>query len=406
MPAYRKGWTDWVGEANRASQQANPPKKAVTNIPKVEGTTQTWGQKISRSIAPAKNTASTTTTAFRKGSLRPTSNARASLSSVQTTQAIKAVAVTPFKTNTWSFGRQPFFSKRFTTELTRVKFVSQTDKLRRAVDRFGNVSSLSCKAKSNIASAAASSNRGATVVLPEDRLSTDPPNDLFQTLLGSIARVTPKVEEFVLVEGSFVKSKESIREALIEAQKVDLSISLKSKRSESIEVNTLKTPNLEAKLVYNFFTEDEEDVEVQEDQSRDPLLTQKPYNVPRYVDLRWSPTVVTEQITAVQKQAKKNEAIRKESFFLPKGVQSKKSENFSQSTSRAKKRERPLVRDGVRQRITDIHNLNKAFDSVNNRRRFANSIPAVLNIGRASRFGRGRRNNPLAGIPIKSMRTR
>ncbi len=193
----------------------------------------------------------------------------------------------------------------------------------------------------------------------------------------SLAAGTADIQTAIVL-GSSVKAKEDVSKALIEAQKVDLSICLKSKESESIQFNSVKTPELEGDFIYNFFEEDETSIQTQEDQSRDPLLKTDLSRVPRYVHLRWNSAKVSQPLTA-DEQGSKSE-LRRETFARQRGVTSNKNANFKNSYEKSLKRTNLVDRNGVKVEVVDIHKLDLAFDSTVNKKVFSNSLSAVYNI--------------------------
>jgi len=284
--------------------QSSDTNNAV-NTTKVEGTTQTYGQWFSFPKPKTDDGKKTTTSTAKAGGL---SSFLGDFSSATSSpESSKSSFLNEYKKLTTNSSTPPFgtsnqslTSNNKTIKVpyfTTVKIYQRTDQLEDAINSFGSISNLPCKIKSNAAIAAASSNNNAAIIVSNNSLISQSPSkkNYFGYILGNFSKVIPNVEEHILVPGSTIKSKEEVKRALTEAQKVDLTISLKSKTSESIEFNGLKTPGLDATLRYNFFTEDEEDILTQEDPDRDPLLTNKPISVPRYVELNWGNIEVTEQ---------------------------------------------------------------------------------------------------------------
>ena len=188
----------------------------------------------------------------------------------------------------------------------------------------------------------------------------------------------------VVVPGSAYKTKEEIRKILTEAQKVNLSISLKSPRSDSVDINLLKIPTLQAKMVYNFFEVDEEDIVTQEDQSKDPLLRRKPIDVPRYVEISWNIAETTEPLSETEIGYNKNKLLRQDAFSTKGGVSGYSSTAFKSSVSKSEKDNIPFSKDGVQFSLVDGNNLEKGFDSTVNKQSFANTMSAVINVDHQS----------------------
>lgn len=284
-----------------------------------------------------------------------------------------------------------------------VDFVVQTDVLGEAIDRFGDISFLPCKVQSSIAVAAASLNDGATAVVAipttttattASRLSTattaivspkggtdqlDVSDLIFASAASSLTLATPQVTGKAVVKGSSIKSRQEIRTALSEAQKVDLTISLRSKVSEPLEINFLKVPAISTNFVYNFFVREEEDILSQEDQALDPLLTSDPKDVPRYVELKWTPTQVTNPMAGTEKVAQEKKDLRAEVFCRKRGVCGFSSTNFSNSVEKNKKNYNPTIRDGLSLELVDVNNIELGFDSIVNSILFSSSVPVVIN---------------------------
>jgi hypothetical protein len=216
------------------------------------------------------------------------------------------------------------------------------------------------------------------------------------TFLGNFINTSPNFPHTAIVRGSIYKDNEEVKKALTEAQKVDLSITIKSKDSESIQMNTLKEPVLKSRVVYNYFIPTEGDVIEQEDQAKDPLLKNRPVDVPRYVELRWNMAQVTNPLAGTEKEVKKNADIRREYFGPRRGVAGLNSFNFKDSIASQRKRFSPINEDGVLKNIVDIHNPETAFRNTANSGLFANSVSMFLN----TQQSRG----TLSSIPFLSIR--
>jgi hypothetical protein len=204
------------------------------------------------------------------------------------------------------------------------------------------------------------------------------PNSLTSALVNNAARVTPNVVKRAVVVGSRIKPKPEIKKALEEAQKVDLTVTLKSKDSESLDFNTMKIPELDLTFNYNFFEEGEENIEEQEDPTLDPLLESRPIDTPKYVLLEWTPVKVTDPVTGTELEVKKYEEFRVHNFFKPKGVAKDTTNRMPRSVDKATARIRPLRRGGSRRRIVDIHSPEEGFRSIANRYLFNNSVSTTV----------------------------
>ena len=287
-------------------------------------------------------------------------------------------------------------SKGIAPSDTIVNVVESTEKVLQTACGFV-ITRVTPKTKSSIALAAASPLPNATVVIAknETKFINPPPttyqsigyspgreqlsiqNSITTALINNAAIVAPNVVKRAVVVGSEIKPKEEIKKILEEAQKVDLTISLKSNDSESLDFNTLKIPNTSFKLHYNFFEEGEEDIEKQEDIATDPLLKNKPINVPKYVRFDWTPARVTDPISGTELEAKKHEEFRIDNFFTPKGTATDGTLSLYKPRDMATI-STPLLKDGLPQTLVDIHSPEEAFKSIANKAVFGNSVPMVV----------------------------
>lgn len=184
----------------------------------------------------------------------------------------------------------------------------------------------------------------------------------------NISSVIQNVENFAIVVGGS-KSNTELTKILKESSKVDLFVTLKSQESEVLEYNNLQEVDLEAKFVYNFYVPEETNIASQEDQSQDPLLKKDIFNVPRYVKLTWEAKHAKELLFD-----KENDFLR----VFPKGVVGNASYDFKNSFQKAAKKTNLINSDGRSYELTDIHNLDVAFNSINNANVFTNTINVVL----------------------------
>lgn len=339
-------------------------KEIDRNVPKTEGTSQTYGQFIQKSSAPSLTKDAGFSRTVARGSFSVNAASPAS--------------------------PEPSFRRR------RGRVVGKKlsdDTLVRVVQRLEDDTEddeeFACKSQSSIAMVAAIESRQrrgrneTSVVLSKDRLfsrGVRGRSSLFGSALGDFATATPNVVDYVVVRGSTVKRKEEIQKAVEESQKVDFSLALKSQHSDSVEFNNIKTPDLEVEFVYNFFAEDEEDIESQEDPEKDPLLEERPISVPKYVELKWNPAQVTEIVTGTEEATTKNKKVRRGFFALPKGNFSDRSLSLPNSITRNRKSVNFLKKDGLNRSVMDIHKLERAFDFIANSRAFGNSVKTVVNV--------------------------
>ncbi len=183
------------------------------------------------------------------------------------------------------------------------------------------------------------------------------------------------------VVGSAIKSKEEVKKALEEASKVNLSITLRSPESETVNFNTLRAPTIEADFVYNFYTPDESDIVSQEDQSQDPLLRGDIYSVPRYVHLRWEASKISEPLTDLEQLVEKaHRDLRRETLQKSRGVSSNRNSNFKNSYRKSLKRTELINDSGVKKELVDIHKLDEAFNFTVNKKIFSNALCATFNV--------------------------
>ena len=374
-----------VSSTYKAASVASPSTKIGETL-KTEGTSVTYGQMIVPVSQQVSSPSAAATKAVLQGSVKSGTSSTASVTPGPGMQAAKIlgsakVSKTPNSVPVSvglvaSAGGKGLLSPKDTL----VKIIRNPVDVEGVSASSANVSKLGCKVKSDISIAAASSKKNATVVLPASKLEFQTPKTLVGSILNDFSKVAPNVVEYAAVLGSTVKTKEEVKKALTESAKIDLSLTMKSRHSEAIEFNSIKTPDLEVEFFYNFFSEDEENIETQEDQSRDPLLRNKPHNVPRYVDLQWNIANVTEPLAGTEKSVKANQKIRKETFYKPKGTFGHSTLNLPKSISKSTKKTRPFLKDGLPRKVTDIHEPDRAFSMISNAKSFGNSISTVLNI--------------------------
>lgn len=240
--------------------------------------------------------------------------------------------------------------------------------------------SLSDKDRSKIALAGFSENKDPVVAITA---KADTGEVVLEgSSLNSFSRVKQNEIDHAIIVGSSYKPREEIKKVLQEAGKIDLMITLKSKDSEDINFNTLKEPELQASFTYNFFIPEEKDIISEEDPSKDPLLKNDIFNVPRYVELRWTPTKVTEQLTLQEKVGNQQEIqkMKREVFAKYRGSTSSEAAVFKDSFERSKKRTNLIAKEGRKMEVTDIHKLDTAFESISNSQVFTNSVNVVMNV--------------------------
>lgn len=366
-----------ISKKKRKAKKNSERKKIKT--PKTEGTAITYGQAFHFPFPELEGSGpSATVVGKRRFSDKTSSKSDSNAERISTIPFIAPVA--PISKNPPAVATSQNLSSitqnlRKVSKEKIVKIVRKTEDIGTTIS--GKSSGLPRRIKSDIAIAAASSNKGATVVLPKTKFvnPTKRSDQLVGSILNDVAKIAPNVEETVVVISSHIKSQAEIKEALEESRKVDLTITLKSKRTESLELNTLKVPELNTNFVYNFFTNDEEDIEEQEDQENDPLLEDKPIDVPRYLDLRWNIVDVTEVLAGSEAKIRRQKG---DIFKRSRGVSGHNSDSFSNSVEKKKKKIAPIQREGINRKIVDVHNPEEAFKKIANKTLFANSLPAVL----------------------------
>jgi len=173
-------------------------------------------------------------------------------------------------------------------------------------------------------------------------------------------------------------SHDDANKILQDSVKVDYLLCMKSQESLPVEFNTLQTPSLSAEFSYNFYTTDETDMQSQEDQSLDPLLTKK--DPPRYVLLRWDSTTATgESLDFAARTSAESQLV---AGFLssPRGNSTISNSPIPNSFQRNAKKTYSLSRNGQSMKLVDTHDLERGFNSTSNARLFKNAALATLNV--------------------------
>ena len=329
--------------------------------PKTEGTSTTYGQNI------------TITPSFRTEQAVSTKQSRSGDNAIDT--SVRG----PSNRSQSTIQPSVLAGTKMVPQDTVIRVTQQLSEIKS--NTLGSVSSFSGIAKSNIALAAVSANTNTSVALEGSSLISQQPKASVLSLstLTSLTKVVPSVADTVVVKGSMYKTKEEQKKALLESQKVDMLIAIKSTQSEHIDLNTLKVPEISVNFVYNFFEETEEDTEEQEDQAKDPLLLRKPIDVPRYAEISWNVIETTEPLTGTEKEMQKNRELRKNTFSTKKGVVSYNSSNFRDSADKMKKNTNNISKDGVSSTLVDVNEVEKGFSGISNPTIFSNTIAATVN---------------------------
>lgn len=232
---------------------------------------------------------------------------------------------------------------------------------------------------SKVAFAAANADKNP-VIVPYGSILYDPNQEVGVTksVLSNFTNISPIVDDYFLVKGSFLKSKPDQLSSLKNSQKVDSAFSLRTRLSDFIEMNFIKVPTLKANFLYNFFQEGEDNIVTQEDQSLDPLLSGSIQNVPMYVDITWDPTFVTQRLKGKEVDYAQNKQLRQQLFGTQGGVTGHNSSRFRNSIQKRKRDKNSIVRDGKTLTLTDIQNIEDGFNSICNDVEFASTISIVI----------------------------
>lgn len=228
-------------------------------------------------------------------------------------------------------------------------------------------------------------------ILASQQQEQDPITALINEILGPAPTEVSTVSDTVTILGSKVNTQQEVRSALLEAVKIDNLTTLKSLQSEKLDLNFLQQPELQdAKFVYNFFEPSEASVLVQEDLDQDPLLKNRIYDVPKYVELTWNKLSTVEPLDDTERLPELVLA-KRDLFYTKRGVFSDKKINFKSDPARKLKDFNLSKKDGIATEIVDIHSPEKGFEATENTKMFRNSIFSVLN---------ARKNNPLSSLPF------
>lgn len=209
-------------------------------------------------------------------------------------------------------------------------------------------------------------------------------SDVVETTTETVIETSPIVETTVTVLDSETLPKEQVIKVLTEAQKIDLTITMKSKESDPLEFNAIQIPQQEAVFVYQQWAEDELDLVSQEDPAKDPLLTQTLRSVPRYVELRWESLNVIEQTTEneVSRNAE-TERTKEFAFRNARGIGNLANSVTPKPIGNSSKNLNMSNNGTTEGKIIDIHEIEKGFDSVSNRHEFVNSVPTIIKVPQA-----------------------
>jgi len=203
-----------------------------------------------------------------------------------------------------------------------------------------------------------------------------------------LTKTNSKITKTLTVAGNSFKTKDDLKLFFKNCQKVDTSfILLRSQESEPLEYNSLKElDDLEADFIYNFYDPNEKDIFSQEDPNQDPVLSEKLFNVPRYVKLKWN-SIHVENILIPEKgifeQNKDLDAGTKQSKQkITNILNSFKGFNSSFGGASISDQVNKIIMTIGQKEIIDLNNLQKAFDSTQNKNRFMSIALAMDTISR------------------------
>lgn len=191
-----------------------------------------------------------------------------------------------------------------------------------------------------------------------------------------------KITTVMTIAESDILPKEQITKILLESEKIDLLISLKSEDSVPLEYNTLQEPQIEdTKFIYQFWDPNENDLSSQEDPVQDPLLTKTLQQVPRYIEIRWKSSEIIEQITEnkVDNTAEAKN-LKEKAFRANRGIENFASTMLVRPTNKSLRNLNSLkIGTSSKAKIVDIHEIEKGFESVSNKHEFTNTVHSVIN---------------------------
>ncbi len=188
---------------------------------------------------------------------------------------------------------------------------------------------------------------------------------------------TSLTEEATLLRGATFTD-DQVERTIKESLKVDYFMCLKSQESLPLEFNNLQTPDLVAEHIYNFYTSDESNIDIQEDPTKDPFVLNK--EIPRYVKLNWNPVDTINGTTDFAARTPEENAMVKLYLKDFRGTAALGQLNTARSFMDGMARTTSLKRDGKPLELVDTHNLPMAFANTSNEKVFKNSALTVLNL--------------------------
>jgi len=237
--------------------------------------------------------------------------------------------------------------------------------------------------KTAIALAAAISKNKAFVQIEDTTSKKNTLDDSLLSVLGDFVEISEQTSGQAIVLGSKVNNNEEVKKALLESQKIDNVTTVKSKESQSVEFNTLKQPKMSAGLVYNFFSGSEGDFETQEDVKQDPLFANRHYNVPRYVELKWEPAVISDPLSGEERLPELT-LLRRNLFHTKRGVMTDGRASFKFDPAKKLKNFSTIKKDGIPSEIIDVHAPEVGIENTENFKMFRNAIFSIVNTRKSS----------------------
>ena len=216
----------------------------------------------------------------------------------------------------------------------------------------------------------------AEVIVTADDLKNTPIDiNAVETIVDVLAKEPETKTEVIVVAKSETLTKEEVLKVLTESQKADLSIAIRSKSSDPIEYNTLKVPQPHGTFIYRYWEIDEARINIQEDPALDPLLNKKLNSIPKFVDIKWDSTEVSEQISENKiSKTQETTSLSDTVFRDPRGSSRSSNGSIPNPISRFFKNLNLVKEDSMKGKIVDIHEIEKAFDSVSNKHEFVGAV--------------------------------
>lgn len=173
---------------------------------------------------------------------------------------------------------------------------------------------------------------------------------------------------------------QALQAALVAGLKVNFAMTIKSRESAPLEINLLQTPEMTARLQYNYYTPVEGLLSIQEDLEAEafakPGATDK--TVPMFVNLSWQPVDTLYLCNDFDPKTQEEQAIVNQYLKPVRGVSNGTAVDQSKLQALLRKTN-TLSRGGVALELVDTHDLPTAFESISNGKIFKDSALAVMN---------------------------